>query len=337
VLAAGAFGGLGGRRIDQQIQASKSLPPPPPGNTFSIIYIVGAKGGLFLYSPTAGPDNLVYSIAAQAGIDKYGNPYPPGAASWSASGIIVMDAGTISLEPTGFFTAGSIFSLVPGQLEFVSPTTAAGDTAAEMTLISASEAPTGQPQMTLSGVLELIQAAGVPAEVAGNAVAYSNSAGDLGVVSGGDGQAYDTQTVTRITAGQTVSSTVPAAVTWGKGANPLVQAGIEYHVHGEMVCTMGGVTAAAVFQFTGPAVTAMRVKYFAIENVSILASNQITAIASAMNSGAIPNGTAGQFFFDGIIEFSAGGSLGLEVAQGTAGDNWTLNSQCEMWVRPVVA
>jgi hypothetical protein len=181
-----------------------------------------------------------------------------------------------------------------------------------------------------------LAAVGTPASLAGWAALFANANDELGFVSGSSGQAMDTGTVTRVTAGQAVTSTTPAPVTWGSGSNPLVAAGVEYHVHGEMVATMGAVTSAAVFQLTGPAVTAMRVKFYAIENVSILASNQVTTLA-AMNSGAIPNGTAAQFFFDGIIEFAAAGSLGLEVAQGTAGDNWTLNSQSEMWVRPLAA
>jgi hypothetical protein len=161
--------------------------------------------------------------------------------------------------------------------------------------------------------------------------------GNLEYVSGNDGQTYDTGTVTRYTAGQAVSSTAPAAVVWGSGNNPLIAAGT-YHVYGKMICTMGATSAAGEFTFTSTgAVSAMRVSFHAIENVSILVSNEITAIGSSMATGTIPNGTAGQFFFDGIIEFSAAGNLGLEVAEGTTGDAWTLNSQSWMAVEPVVA
>ena len=42
------------------------------------VIIEGSKGGLFVYSPSAGLGNLVLSIAAMEGTDKYGNSYPAG-------------------------------------------------------------------------------------------------------------------------------------------------------------------------------------------------------------------------------------------------------------------
>jgi hypothetical protein len=182
-----------------------------------------------------------------------------------------------------------------------------------------------------------LAAVGTPAALAGFAAIFADSNDNLGFVGGADGQHYDTGKVTRYTAGQTVSSTTPAAVVWGSGSNPLVAAGV-YHVYGHMLCTMGATTAAAVFTFTTTGtVGSMRCLYYAIENVSILASNFITALASTMSTGSIPNGTAGQFFFDGIIVVTAPGNLGLEVQEGTSGDTWTLNSQSWMVVEPLVA
>jgi hypothetical protein len=181
-----------------------------------------------------------------------------------------------------------------------------------------------------------LAAQGTPAAVSGFAAVFANANDDLGFVGGLDGQDYDTGRVVRYTAGQTVSSTTPAPVNWGSGSNPLIAAGT-YKVTGHFLCTMGATTAAALFQLTTTGtVSAMRCMYYAIENVSILASNSNTSMAS-MSSGSIPNGTAGQFFFEAIITFSAAGNLGLEVAEGTTGDSWTLNSQSQMTVEPVVA
>ena len=83
--AAMAAGGVTAPRADQQMQARSAAPAPPavPGSVFFIIYIVGAKGGLFVYSPTAGAGNLVASIAGMAGTDKYGNAYLAGVVSYN--------------------------------------------------------------------------------------------------------------------------------------------------------------------------------------------------------------------------------------------------------------
>lgn len=63
-------------RPDQRLAAQTRSPgPPPQSNVFNVIYIVGPKGGLFLYSPTAGPNNLIASLApAGTTVDQFGNP-----------------------------------------------------------------------------------------------------------------------------------------------------------------------------------------------------------------------------------------------------------------------
>lgn len=58
-------------------------------NTSTELVIIQAGGtftGLFVYSPTIGADNLVASIAAQAGTDPYGNPYLQGVAVYTGEG-----------------------------------------------------------------------------------------------------------------------------------------------------------------------------------------------------------------------------------------------------------
>jgi hypothetical protein len=52
-----------------------------PGVVVATTVIVeGAKGGIFVYSPSPGAGNLIGSWAAQAGTDQYGNAYPQGLA-----------------------------------------------------------------------------------------------------------------------------------------------------------------------------------------------------------------------------------------------------------------
>lgn len=58
-------------------------------NTSTELVIIQAGGtftGLFVYSPTIGANNLVASIAAQAGTDPYGNPYLQGVAVYTGEG-----------------------------------------------------------------------------------------------------------------------------------------------------------------------------------------------------------------------------------------------------------
>jgi hypothetical protein len=43
----------------------------------------GGYSGMFVYSPVAGPGNLIASIAASAGVDPYGNAYPAGISSFT--------------------------------------------------------------------------------------------------------------------------------------------------------------------------------------------------------------------------------------------------------------
>jgi len=53
--------------------------------TLLIIDASGAFTGLFVYSPVPGPGNLIFSIAAAAGTDPYGNAYLPTATSYIPS------------------------------------------------------------------------------------------------------------------------------------------------------------------------------------------------------------------------------------------------------------
>jgi hypothetical protein len=51
-----------------------------------ILSLPGGFSGLFGYSPSPGPGNLVISITNQAGTDPFGNPYPPGVCVGPSSG-----------------------------------------------------------------------------------------------------------------------------------------------------------------------------------------------------------------------------------------------------------
>jgi hypothetical protein len=62
----------------------QAVPGVQPGSSQAVviankIIVVGSGGsGVFVYAPAPGLDNLIASIAAVAGTDPYGNPYPAG-------------------------------------------------------------------------------------------------------------------------------------------------------------------------------------------------------------------------------------------------------------------
>lgn len=73
----GPYGGLPPRRVDQAAApAAPGMLPAPQQNIFPVVYVVGPGGrGLFTYSPTVGPGNLVASTGFAAGGTDHGNAY----------------------------------------------------------------------------------------------------------------------------------------------------------------------------------------------------------------------------------------------------------------------
>lgn len=78
---------------------------------------VAGFSGLFGYSPSIGQGNLIFSLAAAAGIDPYGNPYPAGlsltggnssvtgsALIFNADGLFIYDGPPGSTYAQGWMT-----------------------------------------------------------------------------------------------------------------------------------------------------------------------------------------------------------------------------------------
>lgn len=63
---------------------------------------VSGFSGLFGYSPNIGPGNLIFSIAAAAGTDPYGNSYPAGLSITGSSTSTITGTDYI-LNPAGLF------------------------------------------------------------------------------------------------------------------------------------------------------------------------------------------------------------------------------------------
>ena len=78
-------GGLPPRRVDQV-----PVPPPAavsPGSSnvvrARLVIVSGADDGVFVYDGTPAANNLIASIAAEAGTDSFGNDYPAGIAAYN--------------------------------------------------------------------------------------------------------------------------------------------------------------------------------------------------------------------------------------------------------------
>jgi len=70
---------------------------PWSNQAISLIVLTEATAGysgIFGYSPTPGAGNLVFSVAADAGTDPYGNAYPAGV--FTSSGYFTGNQGTFN-------------------------------------------------------------------------------------------------------------------------------------------------------------------------------------------------------------------------------------------------
>jgi hypothetical protein len=308
----------------------------PYGNTVTADAITDSGMPFLIYSGPAAAGNLIISIAPSSGTDAYGNNYPEGFAALNSVGpsaqlisgaLKFYDAFTLnpSVSSTG---TGADSNLILSSGEGTSATTSASLQLYDSTV-------PGGPLIRATKPLELIGQASAPSQVSDNAMTYASSVGTLEFVSGADGNAYDTGRITLFATGQTVNSATPAAIA-GIGITNSVAAGT-YHVRGLIKVTQGATTNAQSISFTGPATSDVSITYYSIENVSILVSNQISSLTT-MSTGAVPNGTTGQFFFDGKITFSSPGStFGMECAAPTAADTWTVGDGSYLEIFPVVA
>lgn len=121
------------RRADQQYDPP--LGSVAPGGRAGIlrarkVIIVGPGGELFVYSPTAGAGNLIYSIAAQSGTDPYGNQFLQGATSYHESlttgAVQVLSTGIIfhrDIQVPGVDAAGSLQYVGTDNVMMLTPAT----------------------------------------------------------------------------------------------------------------------------------------------------------------------------------------------------------------------
>lgn len=190
------------RRPDQQPPTTSGLSPAAlPGNVFTVVYIVGSSGGLFLYTPTVGPNNLVASGAAVAGTN-HGNQVIPGWTAYSFSGGTIqqyasVQAGVIQLgggPPAGYAEVPTLeVSNGTGNLLINGGQLAGGSSGlpAELFLMTGAIGHNGYVLVPSPSTL-LVAAAGPPSTTAaveiaaanGNGLAMANLAGTPASVAG---------------------------------------------------------------------------------------------------------------------------------------------------------
>jgi len=133
---------------------------------------------------------------------------------------------------------------------------------------------------------------------------------------------------------QNITTTSDTAI---NGLSATVTAGM-YRVHGVIFWQQGSTASVQNFSIHGPTVSRMQVWYEHFLNGGG-ASNGVGRWTNVSVQAGSPNFAANSvvfFTFDGVIEFSAGGTFSVQVSEGTAGNALSIliDSFCDLW--PVI-
>jgi hypothetical protein len=268
-------------------------------------------------SPTPASSPLIVSIAAQAGTDPYGNPYPQGlnVETGVISGTTLSAGNTLMVDATGM----SVFNgaPTPDNLQLsIGPGTGIV-TKAPVIFNQFGGTPTANPNQ--------------------GATAFSGH-GDVQVVDGLDQQAYTTERRSIATGGdQNVTST-----TFATFLRSTVAAGTsarEYRIHAEIFIAPNQTGGKAGLRWTGPGSTIGHLNFVyssgaAVANTGALGNGTSSGGAIAMT---MVNGQEMDVTIDGTIQVPAGtsGSFTLDAACGTSGDTFIVREFTSVDVMPV--
>jgi hypothetical protein len=152
----------------------------------------------------------------------------------------------------------------------------------------------------------------------------------------GDTNYYDAGPLTLFsTSNQTISTTTGAVIT---GLSCPVAAGT-YHVSGVITIAAGTVTSGQEIFFTGPSASHTRIsgRY---GNTTTLAAADTIAISALGSGQQAQNMTASDnydFWFEGIVVFSAAGTFAVNCLNSTSGDTCSVSGYSLMNIKPAVA
>lgn len=281
-------------------------------NTLIVITDITGYSGLFFYSPTIGPGNLVGSWTAAAGTDPYGNPYPAGFNVQSGPSHIEIQSFSFGLVTQTFITGNPAVST--SSEIFAEAGGIPGDEFDEFTLISAQNSTfTDFVRLTMAsntttgsrdGAIFEVSYSGGDVTLTANFTGVNISAGSITAVNPTTGTSYANPAVA-----ETWHTPTLAAGWTVTGASNPVRYRAEpqgcIRIDGEVLTTGAGPWPANNTVFSLPSV------YMPSENHPFITRSDIAVAAgqctvNVLSSGGVQNGqaftAAGQrLWFDGVV------------------------------------
>jgi hypothetical protein len=296
--------------------------------------------GLFVYSSTPGPGNLIASIAPQAGTDPYGNQFQQGMTEYltlsgttyavglntlsgtGLPGLSLQDINHLPTSPAGFFGESSSNTLTPQAFAAITSGQAnATDVASFLSILS-------QVQSAVTGGQIVIQAGDIQFDVNGNLADWtvSNFGVPQVIQTTGDGNTY------KVGKKHFTNSTILVNTT---GPTNLLSIGnLEtsgaYHCEG-FALYIGAQAAGAPIMSWGASgglvLAAVQDGWqkFTGGGVSPIIHNNAGALGAVTGPVFAANTTNWLYEWNVYFTVNTAGSLLVTGAEGTAGDSFTVS------------
>jgi hypothetical protein len=316
VTTPGPFGGAPVPPLNAPPPAAPGVgvqPGQTPAVEFARIVVLYGTGqiGLFVYegSPAAGNPPVAYIVPPGVTTDLYGNTLP-------------VAGGIVSSDPGVSFAALLDGGIVMG-LDGATPSIL--DATAGVVLLGAGQA--------------FAASSGEAGTGTGSSLFLGDSASSspgLTVISGNDGNTYDTERLSLFTAApQLFDATSGSPIT---GLSAAVAKGGTYRIRARLRFTTAAAGGNAEINFTGPATSLCELggSWRVIGSSGSSLEQENTGLAGVFSSFGLNSG--GQAFcLDGIITFTAKGTLVMQGTCSNAADTWTTVTGCTMDLEPVLA
>jgi hypothetical protein len=272
--------------------------------------IIGGSGGWYIYNglPGLGNTPIAYSVAPGTTQDPFGN------ALRVAGGIVSNDPGVSSAALLDGGIALGLTGATPSVFDAIVAVSLEGAGQA----IELDSGSTGSNTATLL--------------ILGDS--GSGSPG-LTVISGADGNTYDTQRRTQLLASNQIIDQIAGnpqtILSWPVAAGT-------YRIHGFLECQQGATTVAQGLGFTGPAGSG-RIQYYYVEQAVTAQQFSINSNTSLAVTATPAYGTGDTFswVFDGVITFTAAGTLAVVGTSATVTETFTVISGSFADLMPVIA
>jgi hypothetical protein len=288
-------------------------PGTSPAVEFARIVVIYGTGeiGLFVYdgTPAAGNPPVAYIVPPGITSDLYGNALPV------AGGIVSSDPG---VSFAALFEGGIVMGLDGATASVL-------DATAGVVLLGAGQA--------------FAASSGEAGTGTGSSLFLGDSASGspgLTVISGNDGSTYDTERLSLFTAApQLFDATSGVPVT---GLSAPVAKGGTYRIRARIRFTTAAAGGNAEINFTGPATSLCELggSWRVIGSSGSSLEQENTGLGGVFSSFGLNSG--GQaFYLDGIVTFSAAGTLTMQGTCTSGADTWTTVAGCTMDLEPVLA